>query len=69
MIFAKTLSYKTSNLEIRTQKVWFGSRSQPINYGTFGIRPMKTRAKPNLLGTNFHGWKSYNDEVFGLNRI
>ena len=45
--------YKTSNLEIRTQKVWFGAVSDCSLAGFLASHWLKVRAKPNLLGTNF----------------
>ena len=45
--------YKTSNLEICTKKVCFGSVSDWSSAGFLASHWLKVRAKPNLLGTNF----------------
>ena len=53
MLDQRLYYYKTSNLEIGTQKVWFGSVSDWSLVGFLASHCLKVRAKPNLLGTNF----------------
>ena len=49
----KPYYYMTSNLEICTQKVWFGFGFHWSSSESTVVDWLKSRAKPKLLGTNF----------------